>query len=85
MSSVPLQAQRWIVFFAKSDKEYKTQKITGSIEITVGLAGFHVFFSKASDLWFAISDVGSNLKISSKMEADFENSGLNRIHSNTHQ
>lgn len=53
----------------------------GNMEITVSLAGFHVFFPKASDLWFTICDVGSNLKISSKMEAGFENSGLSRIHS----
>jgi len=55
------------------------------MEITVGLAGFRIFFSKASNLWFTICDVGSNLKINSKMVTDFENSGLNRIDSNTHQ
>lgn len=51
----------------------------------MGFASFQIFFSKASDLWFTIYDVGSNLKINSKMVADFENSGLNRIHNNAHQ
>lgn len=54
------------------------------MEITVGLASIHIFLSKASDLWFTIYDVGSNLKINSKTVADFENSGLNRICNNMH-
>lgn len=55
------------------------------MEITVGFASFHIFFSKAPDLWFTIYGVGSNLKVNSKMVADFENSGPNRIHNNAHQ